>query len=201
MNRKTIGLIVLISGVLLMCGGLMTVVSGFMGMMAALEPVAALKSPGEVEVQITEPGTYSLWYDQTYRDGPHTEEYGSYRGGFTFQMESTTPGGGINPTFNPLGPGRSQTLSTGSRESSGLGSFEINTSGTYTLHASNPNPEAETYRFSLTQGSFLAHVGGFFGRTFLFGILAFLGFALTIGGVLMMVLRRKKTSPPSLTTA
>jgi hypothetical protein len=188
MSRKTLGLLCLLAGVALMCGGLMAAVSGFFAMRTSIEPVATVTSPGEVEVKIHEPGIYTLWHDQRYQKSGRWIDRGPYPGGFTFDLEAPA-GRGANPAFDPIKPGSSQNITAESRVSFGLGSFDVQSAGTYILRISSP--ASEELQFSLTQGAFMAVLGGFIGKAIGFGIIAFLGLALTIGGVLMVLYRPK----------
>lgn len=189
MNRKTLGIIFLLSGTLLFVGGLMAGISSFLGMMNGLDPIAEFKSPAETTVEITQPGTHTLWLDHRYHTGKTVEQTGTnLPPDFTFTLTGPT-----EALFTPIKSGSSQTVTTNTRESLALGSFEVNTTGTYTLRGSNP--ASDPYRFSLTQGAFLEHLGGFVGKAFLWGILAFIGLVLAVIGIIMMILKGKKAAP------
>ena len=61
MKRK--GVIFLIAGVLGLVAGTGMLIYSVLSLIGSFQPVAVMESPGAVQIQIDEPGVYTLWHD------------------------------------------------------------------------------------------------------------------------------------------
>jgi hypothetical protein len=189
MNKKSVGLILILLGVVLLIGGAISGVTGFLATLKNMEPMATFEAPDELQLEITEPDTYTLWHDhQTWHNGSKVSNPPALPNGIGFSIASDS---GQLPAFTPFSS--SQTLSSGSRQAVGVGSFEAKATGTYTITPQDFGTERRV--LSVSQGNFVAQLAGSMGRGFLFMFLAFNGLVLSVVGIIMMILGRKKTSP------
>lgn len=192
MNGKSVGLILLLLGLVMMFGAAVLGIGKIKGVVSGFSSIATFASPGHTDLTIEEADTYSLWHDfETFHDGVSVSNSAAIPGGFTFTMRETTSG--LEVPF-VVGSG-SSTISSGSRQASGVGTFEIPSAGTYKLEATNPADDVRV--FSVTRGSLLSQFGNV-GGVFLYGIVGFIGFILTIPGILLLIFGGKKKSqlPP-----
>ena len=192
MTRRSIGLILLLLGLVMMLGAAVLGIGKIKGVVSGFSSIATFASPGHTDITIEEADTYSLWHDfETFHDGASVSNPAALPGGFTFTMRETTSG--LEVPFI-VGSG-SSTISSGSLQASGIGTFDIPSAGTYKLEGTNT--AADVRVFSVTRGTLLSQVGNI-GGVFLYGIVGFLGFILTIPGILLLIFGGKKTSqvPP-----
>lgn len=194
--KKRTGVIILVLGFLGLIGAAISVVSGVMGFVDQLKPVALVEAPGAVDFRIDEPGVYTLWHDHTSSHGGTTHRNPrDLPPGFTFTLTHLDTG--QPATFKALGSSTTQTMNTTDRESAGLGTFQATGSGAYRMEAANPAGDQRF--FSLTQGSFLASFGSFGASFGIAALLGLLGTGCLIAGFIGVLAGRKTppvVSPP-----
>lgn len=191
MARKQKGLILLIVGVVGIVAAIGLCVASIFPIMSQFQQVVVLESPGDTQIAIERPGTYTVWHDyRTYHEGNLIAHPETLPAGFTIQLVSSD--GSDTVTMTPTAI--NETLSINDRQSVAVGSLEVKKKGAYTLKAFN---DAEDKRvFSLTEGSFLGSMGKF-GLRLALGLAAgALGVTLFIIGLVLMLTGRK-TPPPS----
>ena len=135
--KKRSGMILLSLGILCLAGAIGSIAFGVVGFIDKLKPVATIQAPGEATFHIDQPGTYTLWHDYSSRHGGSLHQY-DHRPPAGFVYELTRQDDARAIPFAPLPGSHTQTMSSGQRESFGLGSFELTTTGDYTLRAANP---------------------------------------------------------------
>ena len=192
MNRRSIGFILLLFGLLLMIGAGILAVGGIRNTVKSFQSLVTLAGPGEAEVLLEETGTYTLWHDNiTFHNGVSVNQPPALPAGYSFHLENLDTG-----TVIPRSPtSGSMTRTVNNRESSRVGSFEVPDPGPHRLVAENPGGEVRI--FSLSQGTFGQAFKGI-GQTVLCGFVGFLGLALVVTGVILMPVGRKKAGPPTL---
>lgn len=195
MNRRTIGIILLLLGVGLVIGAGALGVLGLRSTMDSFKPTATLAAPGQLEIELPAGDTYSLWHDHvTFHDGRSVRHPQALPHGYGFSLENLD-----RPIPVPFTPASgNMTMNVNNRQSVLVGSFEVAVPGSYRLTASQPDGEERI--FSLTQGTF-GRTFGAIGRVFLAGLLAFLGLALGVTGLLLVLLGRRKPQPPAVPAA
>lgn len=195
MTRRTLGFILLLFGLVLMIGAGAFAVGGIKSTVRSFQSLTTFAGPGQAEVQLAEDGTYTLWHDNiTWHDGTSVNHPPALPAGYSFYLENLDTG-----TVIPRSPtAGNMTKTINNTESSRVGSFEVPVPGPHRLVAENPGGEVRI--FSLTQGSFGQAFRGI-GRTIVCGLAGFLGLALVVTGILLMLFSRKKTAPPTLPPA
>lgn len=195
MKGRSIGFILLLLGVVMLLGGGAFAVLGVRATMESFHPVATLAGPGEVEVELPKGDTYSLWHDHsTFHNGRSVRHPQALPHAYSFSLENLD-----RPIPVPFTPASgSMTMSVNNRESVLVGNFEVAVPGRYALSATQP--EGEERIFSLTQGTF-GKTFGAIGGVVLAAMLGFLGLALAVTGLILVLVARKKPQPPAVPAA
>ncbi len=197
MAKSRKGVLFLAVGIVALLGGIGILISGIFPFIGQFKAIAVVESPGQVRVGIEEPGTYTLWHDHySIHNGKTVTNDVNVPSGFSYALRRES-----NGVIIPLAPSRAHTtLSTGSRQSVGVGTFEPNRAGSHVLEIGNPAGDQRI--FSLTQGSFLSGMAKFGLNVVLGGIVMALGLVLLVLGIVFMVTNPKpdpgRQPPPPL---
>lgn len=187
-------MIFLIAGVLGLVAGTGMLIYSVLSLIGSFQPVAVMESPGAVQIQIDEPGVYTLWHDHdTTHNGVTVSHEPGLPPGFDYVLARDS-----DQFQFQLTPSRARTtLSTPGRNSVGVGTFQPDRAGSHTLHIAGPG--AQSRIFSLTAGSFLGRFASF-GLWIVLGVIVFLaGLLLLALGIVFMVVGPQAGAHPEPT--